>query len=219
LILSEKSSEGEVLRKMVIKYSYGHLSRDTFSDADGHLRNEYHLLERLRGAEHIVQLVPMADCSIDLPGMAQGEDDPEGSSPRPQNQGAAASDGSQPPTAPEGRRCPTFALEFLPGLALSDSFTLGLTYFRGGRSCLLGNILLLQLRTRKPPLGVYERWEITNTRVWDRGTLEKFLERCVEKQKQWIPNRILWRIWLCSEVPFTLPVICVRLPSISTDRT
>ncbi|KAI0185731.1 hypothetical protein EV127DRAFT_194547 [Xylaria flabelliformis] len=126
-ILEEKNAAGQLLRKLVIKYSLGELATDEESNADDDLRNEYEWLEMLRGAEHIVRLVPFADCSLDLPGISNGEDTFEDSV-------------AQNPTV---RRCPTFALEHIPN-----------------------------------------------------GTLFKFTER-LQHEEQLIPNRMMWRIWLC----------------------
>ncbi|KAI0414741.1 hypothetical protein F5X98DRAFT_377482 [Xylaria grammica] len=103
LILAEASSEGREARKIVVKYSYGSLSPDEQSNADNDLRNEYMWLKRLRGAEHIGQLIDLAECSLLLPGTSNGESTYEESV-------RAAGGGSQ--QAPV-RRCPTFALEYL----------------------------------------------------------------------------------------------------------
>ncbi|KAK5637452.1 hypothetical protein RRF57_013167 [Xylaria bambusicola] len=73
IILKEEASAEHDARMIVVKYSYGSLSPDQQSNADNDLRNEYHWLQRLRGAEHIVQLIPMADCSINLPGTSNDE--------------------------------------------------------------------------------------------------------------------------------------------------
>ncbi|KAI0508450.1 hypothetical protein F5B22DRAFT_649943 [Xylaria bambusicola] len=73
IILREEASAEHEARLVVVKYSYGSLSPDQQSNADNDLRNEYYWLQRLRGAEHILQLMPMADCSINLPGTSNGE--------------------------------------------------------------------------------------------------------------------------------------------------
>ncbi|KAI0459015.1 hypothetical protein F5B21DRAFT_511802 [Xylaria acuta] len=122
-----ESDPGVEVRKMVVKYSYGAMAvdDDANADADADLRNEYYWLTRLRGAEHIVQLVPMADCSLLLPGMSDGEDTyAQSVQNQMENEQAAAAaavaaadddDGEeQQPKAPPPRRCPTFALEYLP---------------------------------------------------------------------------------------------------------
>ncbi|GAP89008.2 putative serine threonine protein kinase protein [Rosellinia necatrix] len=99
--------KGEVEgRTLVIKYSHGRLAsaRDA-SDADEDLRNEHRVLTRLRGAEHIVQLVPMADCSLRIPGMSDGEG----------TYGRGGEGEGEGEVTDRGRRCPTFALEYLPG--------------------------------------------------------------------------------------------------------
>lgn len=97
LILSEQMSQGRGHRKIVIKYSYGRLSLDPDprGDADDDLLNEYYCLVLLRGAEHIVQLIPLADCDINIPGISNGK-------------------GGQGEATPGTRRCPTLALEYLP---------------------------------------------------------------------------------------------------------
>lgn len=125
LILSEMSESDPNIefRRMVIKYSYGALAVDerADADADADLRNEYYWLTRLRGAEHIVQLVPMTDCSLMLPGMSDGEASYDQSVQNQQENeqeaaDAAGEDEEQQPPAPRPRRCPTFALEYLPWL-------------------------------------------------------------------------------------------------------
>ncbi|KAI0439779.1 hypothetical protein F4803DRAFT_25908 [Xylaria telfairii] len=153
LILSEmsESNPGAEFRRMVVKYSYGAIAVDqrADADADADLRNEYYWLTKLRGAEHIVQLVPMADCSLMLPGMSDGEASYDQSV---QNQkdneqeaaDAAGEDEEQQPPAPRPRRCPTFALEYLS---------------------------------------------------W--GTLRTFRQRITKDGADWLPSRLLWRIWLC----------------------
>ncbi|KAI8633890.1 hypothetical protein F5Y19DRAFT_471148 [Xylariaceae sp. FL1651] len=156
LLLEEKDELGVALRKLVVKYSLGELSNDIYRNSDDDLRNEHGWLSMLRGSEHIVKLVDLADTSIALPGVSNGEDDEvdtfagsfmgllmgaAGVSPPP----VAA---PAPPPAPTGpqrprRKCPTFALEYLEG-----------------------------------------------------GTLRNFQERAANAGT-WIPNRLLWKIWLC----------------------
>ncbi|RYC65594.1 hypothetical protein CHU98_g647 [Xylaria longipes] len=113
LILSEEASAEQNARKIVVKYSYGCLAPDKQSDADEDLRNEYQWLKRLRGAEHIAQLIDMADCSLQLPGISNGENTYEESVQKQKDEVAAAGDGSQSIPAAPVRRCPTFALEYL----------------------------------------------------------------------------------------------------------
>ncbi|KAI0451612.1 hypothetical protein F5B21DRAFT_516632 [Xylaria acuta] len=111
--LAEASAEQNA-RKIIIKYSFGGLALDKQSDADEDLRNEYRWLKRLRGAEHIGQLIDMADCSLQLPGISDGENTYEESVQRQRDEeAAAADDGSQSAAAAPVRRCPTFALEYL----------------------------------------------------------------------------------------------------------
>ncbi|KAJ8130973.1 hypothetical protein O1611_g2655 [Lasiodiplodia mahajangana] len=112
LILTEEASDEHEARTVVVKYSYGSLSFDERTNADNDLRNEYHLLKRLQGAEHIVQLVPMADCSINIPGTSNGKATYYESILSQQSQKASV-EVSQSMTA-STRRCPTFALEHLP---------------------------------------------------------------------------------------------------------
>ncbi|KAI8948690.1 hypothetical protein F4801DRAFT_591686 [Xylaria longipes] len=110
--VTEASAEQNA-RKIVVKYSYGCLAPDKQSDADEDLRNEYQWLKRLRGAEHIAQLIDMADCSLQLPGISNGENTYEESVQKQKDEVAAAGDGSQSIPAAPVRRCPTFALEYL----------------------------------------------------------------------------------------------------------
>lgn len=147
LILQENDAQGQMRRKAVVKYSLGELTGDEESDADADLRNEFRWLQILRGAEHIVRLVPFADCKLTIPGMSNGQ----ATYPEARWQWNeieehvnALLEGRSPVTQ-RARQCPTFALEFLPNGQLSD-------------------------------------------------TVRKL-------QFEWIniPNRILWRIWLCSK--------------------
>ncbi|KAI1429204.1 hypothetical protein F5Y12DRAFT_710418 [Xylaria sp. FL1777] len=154
LILAQKNSEGQLQRKLVIKYSLGGLTGDPDSNADEDLRNEFYWLQRLRGAEHIVRLVPFADCSLKIPGMSDGEKTQKDSDAKGKqrddalkNQVKGGGDGGDKSKTKgvtwRARKCPTFALEYLPNGQLSD-------------------------------------------------TIEK-----LKVDKRLIPNRILWRIWLC----------------------
>ncbi|KAI1303491.1 hypothetical protein F5Y03DRAFT_407238 [Xylaria venustula] len=150
LILAEKNDQGGLQRKLVVKYSLGELTGDPNSNADEDLRNEFYWLEKLRGAEHIIRLVPFADCTLKLPGISDGErtyEDSKGKGKqrddvlRGQVEGKGAS-GIKVVTS-RARKCPTFALEYLPHGQLSD-------------------------------------------------TIKK-----IKRDGDMIPNRILWRIWLC----------------------
>ncbi|KAF2973099.1 hypothetical protein GQX73_g677 [Xylaria multiplex] len=114
LILSEEASAEQKARKIVIKYSYGSLSPDKQSNADDDLRNEYCWLKKLRGAEHIGQLIYMADCSLRIPGISNGESTYEDSLRKNREREEASGDEPQPTAAAPVRRCPTFALEYLP---------------------------------------------------------------------------------------------------------
>ncbi|KAI3334166.1 hypothetical protein F4824DRAFT_512449 [Ustulina deusta] len=149
LILEEKDDGGELLRKLVVKYSLGDLTGDPDSNADEDLRNEYHWLEKLRGAEHIIRLVYFADCSLMIPGTSNGEKTYEASVAKAAERDEALRsqvEGDGDGTKGEfsrARKCPTFALEYLPNGPLSET--------------------ILKL----------------------------------EATKKLIPNRILWRIWLC----------------------
>ncbi|KAI0107218.1 hypothetical protein GGR51DRAFT_571160 [Nemania sp. FL0031] len=150
LILEEKKGD-QSSRKLIVKYSLGDLPTDISSDADQQLRNEYRWLQMLQGAEHIVQLIPFADCSMNLPGISNGERTVEQTLEdliiRDQvqaergetsvNRGKIAKEPSR------GRKCPTFALEYLPN----------------------GTLFLLS-----------EKLVLTGDTI---------------------PNRILWKIWLC----------------------
>ncbi|KAI0878149.1 hypothetical protein GGS24DRAFT_487448 [Hypoxylon argillaceum] len=151
LIMEEKVGPDQAVRKLVVKYSLGSLSSDEDSDSDDQLRNEYRWLEMLRGAEHIVQLVPFADCSLNLPGISNGESTYQSSLRRAERSYQALD--SQEDINADGniitreplrvRRCPTFALEHLPN-----------------------------------------------------GTFHAVLDK-LWMQQALIPNRMLWRIWLC----------------------
>ncbi|KAJ2976556.1 hypothetical protein NUW58_g8054 [Xylaria curta] len=144
LILSEAASSEQDARKIIIKYSYGQLALDKQSDADEQLRNEYQWLKRLRGAEHIVQLIDMADCSLHLPGISDGEATYEESLQKQMGKMAATGYGSQTSAIAPVRRCPTFALEYL-----------------------------------------------------EYGTLHGLKKRLYTNVQPWIPDRVLWSIWLC----------------------
>ncbi|KAI0965454.1 hypothetical protein F4678DRAFT_485279 [Xylaria arbuscula] len=158
LILAEKNEQGELQRKMVVKYSLGKLTGDPKSNADEDLRNEFYWLERLRGAEHIVRLVPFADCTLKLPGISDGEktyEDSKGKGKerddalRKQVKGGDDKSGRKVASS-RARKCPTFALEYLPNGQVSD-------------------------------------------------TIEK-----IKRDKDMIPNRILWRVWLCCRLVYFL---------------
>ncbi|KAI0474473.1 hypothetical protein F4859DRAFT_522095 [Xylaria cf. heliscus] len=151
LVLKERDANGQFLRMVVIKYSLGALTSDQNSNADDDLRNEYRWLEMLRGAEHIVQLVPFADCSLNLPGISNGEDTFEESLAKlsvieedQKNEGDTSPRGAKlTKESLRARKCPTFALEYLPN-----------------------------------------------------GTLSGLIDR-IAPRSQLIPNRMMWRIWLC----------------------
>ncbi|KAI0439645.1 hypothetical protein F4803DRAFT_564378 [Xylaria telfairii] len=113
-VLVQEASADQNYRKFVVKYSYGNLALDEQSDADNDLRNEYQYLKRLRGAEHIVQLIDFPDCSLNLPGISDGEATYEESVQKQKDEAAAAAaDGSQPTTVSPIRRCPTLAIEYI----------------------------------------------------------------------------------------------------------
>jgi len=120
LLMEEKGMDGAPGRKLVIKYSLGSLATDQQRDADDDLRNEYRWLKMLRGCEHIVQLIDMADCSLLLPGISNGENTFEESKRRmqgiqqnQQREGEAVDGKTITKEPPIVRRCPTFALEFI----------------------------------------------------------------------------------------------------------
>ncbi|KAI1503985.1 hypothetical protein F5X99DRAFT_406361 [Biscogniauxia marginata] len=91
----EVDDAGTPVRKIVIKFSLGKISPDEQSDADFDLRNEYWFLMGLRGAEHIGQLIYLADTSIQIPGASDGSTTAE-------------------KVKPGQRVSPTFALEYIP---------------------------------------------------------------------------------------------------------
>ncbi|OTA99021.1 hypothetical protein M426DRAFT_27930 [Hypoxylon sp. CI-4A] len=61
LLFQEQDTNDEFLRKIVIKYSL-----DETADED--LQNEAVWLEQLRGAEHIAQIIPLAEAELDVSG-------------------------------------------------------------------------------------------------------------------------------------------------------
>ncbi|KAI1373279.1 hypothetical protein F4677DRAFT_462426 [Hypoxylon crocopeplum] len=61
LLFSERDSDDDEIRKIVVKYSL-----DVEADAD--LRNEHGFLQLLQGAEHIVQLIPLTETELDVTG-------------------------------------------------------------------------------------------------------------------------------------------------------
>ncbi|KAI1361327.1 hypothetical protein F5Y08DRAFT_342794 [Xylaria arbuscula] len=131
LILQEHDEHGTPKRKVVVKYSLGELTGDKQSDADADLRNEYHWLLKLRGAEHIGCQMEKLAYSAGVAAWDQFEEDVN-----------AYIEGRERITE-RARKCPTFALEFLPNGQLSD-------------------------------------------------TIQKHLFASEN-----MPNRVLWRIWLC----------------------
>ncbi|KAI0536117.1 hypothetical protein GGR58DRAFT_528644 [Xylaria digitata] len=139
LILEQRGERDQDLGRLVVKYSLGEYTGDPYSNADDDLRNEHYWLRMLKGCEHIVQLVPFADCSLNLPGISRGEETYEASMENARRRDEAHGT----PGATILRRCPTFALEYLPF-----------------------------------------------------GELRDFVDRLRER-KQLVPNRALWRIWLC----------------------
>ncbi|KAI1334856.1 hypothetical protein F5Y15DRAFT_420477 [Xylariaceae sp. FL0016] len=135
LLLQENDEDGQLLRKIIIKYSLGDRAHDQRTNPDDDLINEFKWLEQLRGAEHIAQLLDMAETSFQLrlPGTSSRE-----------------SADNVPALARwlgrlnvQGQTPPTFALEYIGG-----------------------------------------------------GTLNRFRDRLGD-EGQWIPNRMLWQIWLC----------------------
>ncbi|KAI2643229.1 hypothetical protein GGS21DRAFT_485736 [Xylaria nigripes] len=189
MLLEQKSPEES--RKVVIKYSYGELSLDKESDADEHLRNEYEILLRLRGAEHIVRLIHLADHKLNIPGISNGES----------SQGSKSSKYS--------RTFPTFALEYLDGLApfpnvhcfllLTISWrSLEEDSFRTTNTPLLNDIHPQSLV--KPRAFSLVVWYCANSLILlgvISGTLKNFHEKVRSKKRRGLPSRLLWRMWLC----------------------
>ncbi|KAI0537083.1 hypothetical protein GGR58DRAFT_514046 [Xylaria digitata] len=142
-----KASGEQKARKIVVKYSFGSLSPDKKSNADDDLRNEYQWLKRLRGAEHIGQLIDMADCSLNIPGISNGEDTHEDSLKKNREKEDAGKDEPQPTATAPARRCPTFALEYIP---YGTVFDLHMTLYRSRQlwvpSRLLWKIWLCMVR-------------------------------------------------------------------------
>ncbi|KAI1142626.1 hypothetical protein F5Y05DRAFT_408071 [Hypoxylon sp. FL0543] len=61
LVLREDDENGRPIRKIVVKYSVS-------EEADQDLRTEAQCLELLRGAEHIVQMIPLAQTDLNISG-------------------------------------------------------------------------------------------------------------------------------------------------------
>ncbi|KAI2622577.1 hypothetical protein GGR54DRAFT_599076 [Hypoxylon sp. NC1633] len=61
LLFREADDKGNHVRKLVVKYSLD-------AQEDEHLRNETLCLEQLRGAEHIVQMIPLAKPEMNISG-------------------------------------------------------------------------------------------------------------------------------------------------------
>ncbi|KAF2963807.1 hypothetical protein GQX73_g9752 [Xylaria multiplex] len=139
LILEERGILDQIIRRFIIKYSLGDYTGDPYSNADMDLRNEHRWLRLLQGCEHIVQLVPFADCSLNLPGISNGERTYEAAMENARREDEARGT----PGATSVRRYPTFALEYL-----------------------------------------------------QYGELRDFVDR-LKAKGELVPNRILWRIWLC----------------------
>lgn len=59
LLLRENDDKGELVRRFVVKYSLN-------EKEDDDLRNEYRFLKRMRGAEHVGQLIELAEASLEL---------------------------------------------------------------------------------------------------------------------------------------------------------
>ncbi|TGJ86460.1 hypothetical protein E0Z10_g2289 [Xylaria hypoxylon] len=123
---------------MMVKYSHGQFSTDPYSDADADVRREYSWLQELRGTEHIVQLAHLENSSPWAPGISRGDDTYEAAVDR-----AMLEEQARGGWVPKPRRCPTFAVEYLPN-----------------------------------------------------GSLGDFVER-IRQARQFVPNRLQWRIWLC----------------------
>jgi hypothetical protein len=154
----EETISSDKVHKLVMKYSLGELSSDKDRNSDDKVQNEFGWLQILRGAEHIVKLVNLANCPLKILGISNGEDASRESSPnalpQDQTQGnyrAATAAGAPDTTDPSrARKFPTFALEYLPN-----------------------------------------------------DTLATFVQRPGNKG-QWVPNRFLWRIWLCCKPVLSL---------------
>jgi len=200
LILSVRDTPGKAKRRIVIKYSFGALTLDRHSNADEDLRNEYKWLRRLQGCEHIVQLIPMADCSINIPGTSNGDQ----TARKPPSgwrrirrflsfgwrRAAEHPDDGQEGVVPaENRRCPTFAIEWLPLLVTSQVMIVSLFS--------LANLSFISIQHSPSRQESY-----LLIRLMSRGTTKQFMERLIHNDYHVIPNRVLWKVWLCSKDNF-----------------
>ncbi|KAI0391287.1 hypothetical protein F5Y17DRAFT_17368 [Xylariaceae sp. FL0594] len=179
LVLSQRRRVGGgERRKLVIRYSFGRHALDRTVDADEHLRYEYRWLRRLLGCEHILQMIPMADCSVELPGTSDGRRPPY----PPYAYGARSASASSLDTRPSRWKRMRQALRRrLPARWSQGAGNDGLYGVRPEA--------IVPLENRRYPTFATEYLPL--------GTLKQFLHRVLHKDYVMIPNRLLWRIWLC----------------------
>ncbi|RYP60317.1 hypothetical protein DL770_010015 [Monosporascus sp. CRB-9-2] len=111
LLLRENDDRGRMKRRLVIKYSLNPKEDDA-------LRNEHRWLKRLRGAEHIGQLVELADASLELVSLKNtppSQDDGQTTPGQADAREAAPAAGNQSADDKDNGRRPTLALEIFPG--------------------------------------------------------------------------------------------------------
>lgn len=119
LLLRELDDDGAVARRLVVKYSLN-------EKEDDDLRNEYRWLQRMRGAEHIGQLIELAEASLELRSLedaprSENVDDGGGGGSG-SGSGGNADNGGNADDGNELRR-PTLALEVGGPQILGESLT------------------------------------------------------------------------------------------------
>ncbi|KAI1325118.1 hypothetical protein F5Y16DRAFT_423341 [Xylariaceae sp. FL0255] len=221
LVFAENHPNGELRRRIVVKYSLGAGATDLRTNADDDLRNEYTWLTILRGAEHIVQLITLDTATTGLPGIpvdtntnvGNDKDDNTGGGNDNNNKqdDNQQDDGNGDNNNDDG----DVSDGSIGGVALGLGL-LGL----GGRGRGRGGVggsgssgsnsgkLSFSLAFSGkgggnggggvPPSSILPTLS-TPTFVMEfleGGTLNTFRER-LRKDNQLIPNRLAWRIWLC----------------------
>ncbi|RYP45932.1 hypothetical protein DL768_007800 [Monosporascus sp. mg162] len=109
LLLRENDDGGRMKRRLVIKYSLNPKEDDA-------LRNEHRWLKRLRGAEHIGQLVELADASLELVSLKNAPRSQVDGQTAPDHAGAGEAGtaaGNQSADGKDNGRRPTLALEYV----------------------------------------------------------------------------------------------------------
>ncbi|KAI1130343.1 hypothetical protein F5Y10DRAFT_122297 [Nemania abortiva] len=199
LILLEKESPDHPGRKMVVKYSYGALAIDKHSNADDDLRNEYNCLKRLRGCEHIVQLIPLADCSINIPGVSNGG----GQVPQGLSSSITSSGSGIGRILTRGSNAPSSASSGIGRVLTAGSNRAASGSGGTGRVSAAGQDPGQD--PDQPDPQAVPTAENTGGRqcptfaveFLEWGTLHTFRERLIAGGVQRLPSRFLWRIRLC----------------------